>query len=436
MSDIFFDFVGICQKYILILRNTTGWCFATTAGGSFSKPDHYPHFTNKTMSTIFEKIDIRKVGYELQKIRKRLGMTQGEVAASLNLARTSIVAVEKGERALKPDELMLLSQKLGIHLNDILRPRPQFESFDIQFRSFLRADNHDTEIQKALYTFEELIRNYVELETITGQALSHRYPKEAEHKNLPYELAAEQLADNERSRLGLGSAPVASVGLLLEEAVGMRIFYIPMPNGYSEIYHYNSIAGGCLAVNAHHPLPRRNYSLAHGYAHFLAHREQSYTFNADSATQYKSAAEKFADAFACHFLMPRNGILRHFFDMVQNHNGAFSVTDLCLMADYFGVSAQAMALRLEMLGKFKPGIWDDIKRAGVKIRSVQADAGIEYAPTPPEMLPKRYRLLAAKALENGDITETQFARFLGVGIVEARALRQQLDEDQELNADE
>lgn len=53
-----------------------------------------------------------KVGKAIQTARKSLNMTQIDLAKHLNVARTTIVAIEAGSRKLKPWELLVL-EKIG-----------------------------------------------------------------------------------------------------------------------------------------------------------------------------------------------------------------------------------------------------------------------------------------------------------------------------------
>ena len=53
-----------------------------------------------------------KVGQAIQSARKSLNMTQIDLAKHLNVARTTVVAIEAGSRKLKPWELSVL-EKIG-----------------------------------------------------------------------------------------------------------------------------------------------------------------------------------------------------------------------------------------------------------------------------------------------------------------------------------
>ena len=59
---------------------------------------------------VLETIDPRGLGQRLQEARKARGITQQDVADSLSVARTTITALEKGERRIRPDELIQLAK--------------------------------------------------------------------------------------------------------------------------------------------------------------------------------------------------------------------------------------------------------------------------------------------------------------------------------------
>ena len=59
-----------------------------------------------------QSIDPRALGRRLQEARKARGLTQQDAADSLELARTTITALEKGDRQTRPSELIRLASPL------------------------------------------------------------------------------------------------------------------------------------------------------------------------------------------------------------------------------------------------------------------------------------------------------------------------------------
>ena len=59
-----------------------------------------------------EEIDSVDVGRRLRIARETAGMTQADAATTINVARTTLVAIEKGQRAVRTAELLPLSPAL------------------------------------------------------------------------------------------------------------------------------------------------------------------------------------------------------------------------------------------------------------------------------------------------------------------------------------
>jgi Zn-dependent peptidase ImmA (M78 family)/DNA-binding XRE family transcriptional regulator len=378
-------------------------------------------------TNILDNIDLRKLGERLQQARKKCDMTQADAAKVIGAARTTIVAIEKGERRLKPNELIKLARAYGRAVSDFVGPSPVVEPFAVQFRAaYQRSEQEETQITPAIQRLEELCRNYLELEEIMDAPLPRNYPQEYDVTNMPIEAAAESIAIAERQRLGLGDGPIPLLRDILEQSVGLRIFYLKMPAKYSEIYSYDEQIGGCMAINLEHYEERRRWSMAHGYLHFLAHRRKPVV---DFEGQYQRIpeSERLAEAFPKYFLMPTSGLLRRFNDMYRTHS-KFTPTNLFTLAHYYGVSIEALIYRLEEMGLLPSGTWDRLRDRGLKVRKVQQELGLEEIQQRTDIVPIHYQHLAIEALDQGLITEGRFADFLGVDRLEARRIAEALRE--------
>jgi Zn-dependent peptidase ImmA (M78 family)/DNA-binding XRE family transcriptional regulator len=378
-------------------------------------------------ANILDNIDLRMLGELLQQARNKCNVTQADAAKIIDVARTTIVAIEKGERRLKPNELIKLARAYGRAVSDFVQPRPVVQPFEVQFRAaYRRNEDDELQINPSIARLEELCRNYLELEQIMDAPLPQNYPQEYEVENMPIEAAAESIAISERQRLGLGDAPIANLRDVLEQSVGLRIFYLKMPSKYSEIYSYDEKLGGCMAINANHPEERRRWSLAHGYLHFLAHRRKP-VVDFDGQYQRLPESERLAEAFPKYFKMPTSSLLKQFNDMHRSH-GKFTPTNLFTLAHYYGVSVQALIYRLEDMTLLPSGTWDRLRDRGLKVRNVQQELGLENIMERADMTPIHYQHLAIEALDQGLITEGRFSNFLGVDRLEARRIAESLRE--------
>jgi Zn-dependent peptidase ImmA (M78 family)/DNA-binding XRE family transcriptional regulator len=369
-----------------------------------------------------DRIDPQELGLELKRARVKRGLRQADAAKIINVARTTITAIEKGERRIKPEELITLARAYGHQVSDFVRERPKVEPFQVQFRGpFLRSEEDEKEIRKFVDSLEELARDYLELEQITHTPLVQNYPPEYQTAGIEVVQAAEEIAIRERNRLGLGEGPIPILRDVLEQDVGLRVFYLELnPSKYSAIYLYNHDLGGCIAVNRLHPEERRRWSLAHDYGHFLAHRYKPTVF-VENNYQRLPESERFADYFASFFLMPTGGLTMRFNDLRRSKEKV-TVADLCTLAHYYGVSVAAFTIRLEDIKLLPSGTWDRLQQGGFKVREAQRELGLPPIPMRDDMLPIRYQYLAVTAFEEGLISEGRLAHFLRVDRLEARRI--------------
>ncbi|MEP6755163.1 MAG: XRE family transcriptional regulator [Chthonomonadales bacterium] len=366
-----------------------------------------------------------QIGEALQIARKRASITQEAAAEIIGVARTTIVAMEKGERRIKATELLKLARAYGRPISEFVESKPQAEPFEVQFRGpSIRSDKDDLEIEPIVREFEELCTNYSNMERLLDAPLNRRYPAEYSLHGLTIDQAAENIAMMERQRLNLGDGPLSVLRDILEQDIGMRVFYIPMPSKFSEMYFYSDHLGGCLAINQNHPEERRRLSMAHGYAHFLTSRFKP-VVDADGQYQRKPDSERFADAFATYFLMPTSGLVRRFTDL-HRAKDKLTLGDLCTLAHFYWVSLEALVRRLEDLRLIGAGKADTIKSSGFKVGEAKQQLGLSEIPVRADRLPTRYQYLALDAFKNEVIGEGQFARLLGVDRLEARRVANNL----------
>jgi Zn-dependent peptidase ImmA (M78 family)/DNA-binding XRE family transcriptional regulator len=373
----------------------------------------------------FDRIDLRTLGKELQTARKSRGLSQEEVANAIAVARTTLTAIEKGERRIRPDELIKLAHIYGRQVSDFVRARPNAETLEQmqpRFRGPVQINDADNlQLQSSISDFFELIRDYLELESILDEPLARRYPPEYSINEPFSDQLAESIAIQERMRLGLGDGPIANLRDTLEQEVGLRIFYLPLkPSKFSAVYVYNDVVGGCIGVNSLHPTERQAWSLVHDYGHFLTARYQPVT-SAIDAYQRIPQEERLVDAFAKHFLMPSAGLTRRYHDIRRAKN-KFTPADVVSLADYYKVSVEALTLRLESLKLLPTGTWDRLKDRGFKVGEAKLQLGISSKLAKNGLLPQKYEWLAVKAFNDEKITEGRLSKFLRRSRIEARLL--------------
>lgn len=370
---------------------------------------------------ILNGLDARELGKKLRLARERRGLTQEEAAKAIDVARTTLVAIEKGERRIRSDEIVQLAVEYGRDVTELLQEMQETLFTDPQFRGPEQYENEeDAQIEQWIEILKELSADYFEYEQILDAPMVKKYSPEYEVGRLKADEIGESIALEERQRLGLGDKPISVLRTLLEQEVGLRIFYLPLkPSKYSAIYVYSDQIGGCIAVNSQHPEERCRMSLAHDYGHFLTSRYKPQLY-IEGFYPYRSETEKIADQFAVHFLMPATGITRRFAD-IRKTKGKVTPYDLVEMAHYFGVSFEALCYRLQGLRLIPSGMLEHLKEEGFKVRDIQKRLGLEMLPASRQRLPLRHQLLAVEALDQGLVSESRLAQLLEVDRLEARS---------------
>ncbi len=365
----------------------------------------------------FEQVDPRVLGRRLQEARKAAGLTQLDAANRLGVARTTIVAIEKGERRVTSHELLQFASLYRRAVSDLVSKRVVTESLVPQFRASQK--DLDPGCDQAAVELQARAEDYSELEQILGAPLLRKFPPEYETTGAPPDRIAEDVATAERNRLGMGDGPIGNLRDRLESDVGTRIFYYPMASKIAGLFGYSDTVGACIGINSNHPRDRRNWTLAHEYGHFLMtrYRVEVTVLRTDKKLIGK---ERLADGFAKCFLMPAQGLNRRFSELHRSAERGITLADVCNLANLYQVSVQALVLRLEDLSRLPSGTWERVTAEGFKVRQAHKLLGIDSNPPLKDLLPPRYISLAVEAFRKELLSEGQLARFLRTDRVSAR----------------
>src|SRR5437660_1082971 len=144
----------------------------------------------------------------LRDARRQAGLTQEVVAEGLGIPRTSVVAIERGERRVQPAELVRLSELYGRQVHELLRAPVGVHDFAAQFRVALQRSPDSQSLDEAVRALQELTEDYLALEALTGSVLPRHYPSPYAIDTSRPEQSADDIATRERGRLGLGDGPL------------------------------------------------------------------------------------------------------------------------------------------------------------------------------------------------------------------------------------
>lgn len=379
-----------------------------------------------------DEISSVEIGERVRLAREAADIKQAEAAEAIGIARTTLVAVEQGERRVRMGELQKLAKLYKTSVNALLRQEAIHVDLAPRFRK--AEGDLDGPTGNAADLLANLAKAEVELENLLGVKRGRNYPPERPILQGDVRAQAEHDAAELRQRIGLGNGPVVDIVTLLEMEIGVRVYVRRLDGRISGLFAFDESLGACMLLNANHPRDRRTQTAAHETGHFIGTRRDAEILKTDEREH--SREERYANAFARAFLTPARGVMQKF-EEVTAGSEVLSRRHIIVLAHFFGVSREAMVRRLEELRLTKNGTWDWFEDQGGitegHVRQVlgdlaQPDSQKAEADRPTTL---RLNLLASEAARRGLLSEGQLARLLQLDRVE---LREILD-SQELEGD-
>ena len=357
------------------------------------------------------------LGGRLKAARTLKRLTQEAAATALGVARTTIVAIEAGKRAVGADELRALAELYDCPESELLdQERPELQ-MEVDFRMSAQSDLASDEVEVAA-KLNRLAASAIQLETLVGQRPQKLdLPDVSISKTGSIEQQAEDAALALRTRLGIGLGPIQDLTALMEFELGLRVFERPLPSKVSGAVAFDAAVGGFVLLNSLHPLYRRRLTAGHEIGHLLVRKlGLSILFAEDEPVDRE---ERFFDLFGIALLTPASAV-RKKADELQRMFGGFSVRQLLMMAVFFNVSIEAMTRRMVRLGILKQGTYEQLRanRVGLKHRERVVDE-MQTAEEAPPFTP-RTLLLASIAYQRELLSEQQLASMLELDLVTVR----------------
>ena len=153
-----------------------------------------------------------------------------------------------------------------------------------------------------------------------------------------------------RQRVGVpADGPVDDILAVLERTTALNIFVVSLEaDGIAGAYQ-SKLGHDWVIVNADNPVERQRFTLAHEYGHhYLGHGD---TYDTAGYASDSTPKEVQANYFAGAFLVS-SAALDRALERIERPPIDFDV--LAALAVFFGVSAKAMRIRLETLGRLTP----------------------------------------------------------------------------------
>ena len=378
--------------------------------------------------SVLESISPVDVGGRLRRARRSAKFTQQEVADRIDIARTTLVAIEKGQRCVRIDELQQLTKLYGLSVNALLSRETAHIDIAPRFRKL--PDATDEAAWKAVETLSRFAKAEVELENLLGVKRARNYPPERLILRGDVKAQAEDNAHALRQHLGLGSAPITDIVTLLEMEMGVRVYVRHVDSRISGLFAYDEELGPCILLNARHTRERRAQSAAHECGHLVSTRDKPQILHQNDTMS--SREELYANAFGRAFLTPPRTVMQKFQEVTAG-SSQLTRRHIIVLAHFFSVSREAMVRRLEELGLTKKGSWNWFQdNGGITNQHAEQVLGDLVVPDiqkadadRPTTL--RLSMLAAEAYRQELLTEGQISELLGLDRITLRGLLDNLE---------
>lgn len=374
------------------------------------------------MTSLLDVLPAAELGDRLRLAREDAKVTQAAAAAVAGMARTTLVAIEQGQRRVRLTELQMFAGLYQKSINEILRRDSIQINLLPQFRKLSNAE--DSSVEDAVTLLNDLVRAEVELEGLLGITRTAAYPPE--RPILPGDVIAqaEQDAVELRQWLGLGLSPINDIVSVLELQLGARVYVRRLPQRISGLFAFDDAVGPCIMLNANHPRDRRSNTAGHETGHFTSTRKIADIL--DDGTSESAREERYANAFGRAFLMPARTIKQQFLDITA---GASSLNrrHIIVLASFFRVSREALVRRLEELGLIRRDSWDWFQQnGGITNEQVKQVLGEipkdEHKDDANRPISLRMSMMADEVWRRGLLSEGQLARLLRLDRLDLRAL--------------
>ena len=403
---------------------------------------------------------MNELSRRLRTLRIGSGMSQSEVGRQVGLSRSAVTQIESGNRDVTAEELVRFSAAFGHSPVSLLSRAEQGaggsgDEMDAMLDDILRALPERgldlAEMRASLVRLVELARQLTATESALGvavygpQAFAFRGTNPRTHWEAAHQGYA--VAEEERQRLDLGSAPIRDVPETLA-TLRVRISRLALPQSVSCVYLHSPETGALVVVNRNSSPEERRFWMIHGFAHLLFEPERRWLVC--SRDEVNRRHEVRANAFAGRFLMPTRGVERYLHSIGRDTMGSslggvlevfsdraavprnesrvrvngrarrgsreFNAFELSQVADYFGVTRSLAAHVLRNLRFLSDHARDrliDMSSAGEIDRVLSLGRQARDGREPVAFIP-RLLVLATEARRRGALSASGAERIAGL----------------------
>jgi len=300
------------------------------------------------------------LGVRLRQTRELSDYSQQDIADILGMARGVVSYWENDRRVPSFGQLARLAEVYGVTTASLLGTDPPpvaSEEHELMYRG-LRTQKART--RAAVRRWLTFLDDWAGLQAACGVDLPGRFvPPKREWRAaraITDSRLAPRFAEDVRAFYDLGSDAIPDL-LAFLDSEGVLVYRAALDrideDGVSGVFYNHPRLGPCILVNTMTTPGRQMFTLAHEFAHALFHYQERGLVSRAGAPE---RTERFADAFAAHFLVPSEALRRR----VEARATGKSLTpvDVIDLHRYFRVSYATMLIRLRSEGLLSPDLFD------------------------------------------------------------------------------
>lgn len=375
------------------------------------------------------------IGGAIYKYRDFRNLTQGQVARAIGVQQELISMWESDARVPNLNQLNQLALALNVD-EAVLRGEKEFTEAEDRAMLLRGTENQSVEVQQEIRQWHVFLDDWAEfLSEDLGLQLPvflSKPPKQLLQDDLVKDARrAPKLAAQVREYYNLGTDAINIERFL--DNIGILIYKAPLGDvnsrGISGAFLNHPQLGFSILVNSDMTPGRQAFTLAHEFAHALYHYSKGVIYS-----QKGEDLERFANAFAAHFLVLGSGLRNYvkqyqakwscadkgFADCKENEINA---EDALVFADYFDVSYNAILVRLSQENLIKQEQKDSYKnRSAVEMAELiglNSDRFTvqEGKPLGTKKYPASVWNLVKREIKNDTLTPSQAADLLNFDLL-------------------
>lgn len=335
-------------------------------------------------------------GKRLLSARRQAGLSQDKLVALIDggVTKTAIAKYERGEMLPKPEVIELLASKLGQEVDFFFRPL----SLNITKVEFRAKAGMSMKRRKMLReTIASYVERYLELEQLLNISTDFENPL----KDFLISSASdiEEAANQLHIKWALGFNPLGNVMGLLEDH-GIRVIEMDLEDDMEGYSAFANEKYPVAVVRKGATTERRRLTALHELAHLLLQFDKRL-----NSTMIEQLCFRFAGAM----LIPE----KVFYNEFGNYRTHFSILELGIMKDKYGMSAIAFLKRaadLEVVSRSRMLLLNEIVRKDPMEMHIGSNNRTDNA--------TRFNQLLARAIAEHNISLSRAAELAGLNIDE------------------